>query len=268
MPAGDDPYAPFEHLAFDRPAPAVLRVTMNAPGSRGAMSAAVHRELSELWPIVSGDESVRSVLVTASGPDFAAGGDLKEQLASLDDHERQIRAMQEARELVHGMLDCPKPIVSAARGWAAGSGLALLVLADVSIASEDARLTDGHTKIGLAAGDHAAIIWPLLCGLAKTKYYLLTSEPLSGAEAERINLISRAVPDSELESESLAIAERLADAAPNAIRWTKQVINHWARSASPIFDASLALEMLGSTSPEGREGLEAFVEKRQPRWES
>jgi enoyl-CoA hydratase len=138
------------------------------------------------------------------------------------------------------------------------------LLADISIASKEARLIDGHTRLGVAAGDHAAIVWPLLCGMAKAKYYLLLCDPLTGAEAERIGLISLAVEDAELDAKAVEIATRLAEGAPNAIRWTKYALNNWLRQAGPIFDTSLALEFMGFSSPDVQEGLAAHKEKRRP----
>src|SRR5207245_9257968 len=147
-------------------------------------------------------------------------------------------AWKEARDLVYNLIDCSKPVVSAMRGPAVGAGLVCGLLADISIASKDARIIDGHTRLGVAAGDHAAIVWPLLCGMAQAKYHLLLCEPLSGTEAERIGLISLAVDDAELDAKALAIATRLAEGAPNAIRWTKYALNNWLRAAGPIFDRS------------------------------
>jgi enoyl-CoA hydratase len=175
-----------------------------------------------------------------------------------------MRAMAESKKLVMGMLECRKPIVAAARGWAVGAGLACVLLADISIASKEAKFSDGHMKIGVAAGDHAAIVWPLLCGMAKAKYYLLTAETITGEEAERMNLVSLAVPDEEVEERAVKIATGLAQSAPAALRWTKTMLNHWMKQAAPIFDASLALEFMGMGGPEGIEGIDAFLQKRKP----
>ena len=134
----------------------------------------------------------------------------------------------------------------------------------MSIAGRSARLIDGHTRIGVAAGDHAAIIWPLLVGMAKAKYYLLTNETLSGEEAERIGLVSLCVDDGEVQARAFDVARRLAAGSETAIRWTKLALNNWLRAAGPIFDASLALEFLGFTGPDVREGTAARRDKRQP----
>ena len=108
------------------------------------------------------------------------------------------------------------------------------------------------------------INWPLLCGMAKAKYLLLMCEPVSGEEAERIGLVSLCVEDGELQDKALEVATKLANGAQSAIRWTKYSLNQWYRMAGPAFDTSTALEMLGFTGPEAREGLAAHLEKRNP----
>ena len=147
---------------------------------------------------------------------------------------------------------------------AVGAGLVAALLCDISIAAKSAFITDGHTRLGVAAGDHAAIVWPLLCGMAKAKYYLMTCDRLNAEEAERIGLISLCVDDGELDNRTMEVARKLANGAPNAIRWTKYALNNWLRMAGPTYDTSTALEMLGFLGPEGREGLDALVEKREP----
>lgn len=259
-----DRYARYTRLKFDRPAERVLRITFSSPLKMGAMDAQMHREVSEIWADVDADDSVSAVIITGEGKTFSAGGDLNHERKVCDDYKLRMQAMSEAKKLVTGMLECRKPIVGAARGWAVGAGLACLLLADISIASRDAKFSDGHLKIGIAAGDHATIVWPLLCGMAKAKYYLMTAETFTGEEAERMNLISLALPDEEVEARAVKIAAGLAQGAPAALRWTKTMLNHWIKQAAPIFDASLALEFMGMGGPEGVEGIDAFLQKRPP----
>ena len=263
MSDSPDRYARYTRLNFDRPHPRVLRITLNSPLKMGAMDSQMHREVSEIWADVDADDSVSAVIVTGEGKSFSAGGDLHHERKVCEDYGLRMQAMSESRKLVYGMLDCRKPIVCAARGWAVGAGLALLILSDVSIASKTAMFCDGHLKIGVAAGDHASIVWPLLCGMAKAKYYLLTAENFSGEEAERMNLISLALDDDQVEGRAVEVACRLAEGAPAALRWTKTMLNHWIRQAGPIFDASLALEFIGFAGPEGMEGIDAFLQKRR-----
>jgi enoyl-CoA hydratase len=262
-----DRYAAFSSLELDRPAPHVLRLTLRAEGRLNAVSGTMHRELAEIWKAVGADDETRAVIVRGADGAFSSGGDLDLVVEIASDPATRLRVFHEARDLVYNVIDCPKPIVSAMTGPAVGAGLAVGLLADVSIVTPEARIVDGHTKLGVAAGDHAVIVWPLLCGLAKAKYHLLLCEPLDGAEAERIGLVSLCVPTEELEDRALAIATRLAQASQPAIRHTKLALNNWLRLAGPAFDASLALEFLDMTGPDVHEGVAAVREKRAPKFD-
>ncbi len=262
----DDRYARYTRLLIDRPHPRVLRVCMNRPEKYNAADAEMHSEMTEIWRDVDADAGVNAVLVTGAGTAFSAGGDLGMIERMRLDFDLRMRVWREAKDLVYNVINCRQPIVSAINGVAVGAGLALAILADVSIAAKSARLIDGHTRLGVAAGDHAAIVWPLLCGMAKAKYHLLLCEPISGEEAERIGLVSLAVPDEELADRALAVAVRLAEGAPGAIRGTKYALNNWLRAAGPIFEVSLAMEVLGFAGPELAEGVAALREKRPARF--
>lgn len=262
-----DIYARYERLACDRPAPGVLRITMNRPDRMNAADHIMHAELADIWRDVDRDTETSAVILTGAGRAFSAGGDFEMIQEIIDDFQVRARNWKEARDIVYNVINCSKPVVSAMRGPAVGAGLVCGLLADISIAAKDARIIDGHTRLGVAAGDHAAIVWPLLCGMAKAKYYLLLCDAVSGEEAERIGLISLAVEDSELDAKALEIATRLANGAPSAIRWTKYALNNWLRMAGPSFDTSTALEFLGFTGPDVREGLQSHREKRRPNFD-
>jgi len=261
-----DRYSAYPSIELDRPAEHVLRITLRAPGRLNAVSGAMHGELAAIWKTVAEDDETRVVLVRGADGAFSAGGDLDLVLEIANDADTRARFFQEARDLVYNVIACPKPIVSAMTGPAVGAGLAVGLLADVSIATPRTTIVDGHTKLGVAAGDHAAIVWPLLCGMAKAKYHLLLCEPLDGVEAERIGLVSLCVPDDELEERALAIASRLAAGSQAAIRHTKRALNEWLLAAGPAFDTSLALEFLDMAGADVREGVAAVREKRAPRF--
>jgi enoyl-CoA hydratase len=263
-----DSYAEFQGLIFDRPAERVLRLTMDRPGHLNAADESMHRSLADVWRAIDRDTTGDVVILRGSGRGFSAGGDLDLVESIADDFQVRARVWKEARDLVYNVINCSKPIVSAMHGPAVGAGLVAGLLADISIAAKSAKIIDGHTRLGVAAGDHAAIVWPLLCGMAKAKYHLLLCEPLSGEEAERIGLVSLCVEDDDLESKALEVAERLAAGSPTALRWTKYALNNWLRAAGPSFDASLALEFLGFTGPDVREGLSSLRERREPRFET
>ena len=255
-------YSRYKSLKFDRPHAAVIRVTLCSQLKMGVMDPDMHREISEVWRDLDRDDSVAVIIITGEGKTFSAGGDLNHEVKVAVDYNLRMQTMKETRDLVYNMIQCSKPIVSGIRGWAVGAGLAAGLLADVSIAARDANFMDGHTKIGVAAGDCAMIIWPLLVSMAKAKYYLLCCERLNGEEAERIGLVSLVVDDEDVEAKTIEVASKLATGAPAAIRWTKYSLNSWIRNAGPIFDASVAYEFMGFAGPEGVEGMKAFLEKR------
>ena len=260
-------YGHYRTLSITRrgDAGAVLDIQMRAAnGKLPTAGPDGHRELAEIWRDVAADDSVRCAVLRGEGMGFSGGGDLAmvEQM-SVDDAVR-TRVWKEARDLVYNLINCDKPIVSAMHGPAVGAGLVAGLLADISIASKTAKIVDGHTRLGVAAGDHAAIVWPLLCGMAKAKYYLLTNRPMTGEEAERNNLVALTVDAEALEATSIEVAVELAAAAPTAVRMTKYVLNHWLRQNEAIFDLSAAFEMVNFSGAEAKEALKAMEEKRPP----
>lgn len=259
-----DIYARYQRLKFDWPAERVLRVTMENPGRLNSADHVMHGELVNVWRDIDNDPNVSAVIIRGADGAFSSGGDLDLVKEMTEDFNTLTRVWKEARDLVYNLVNCSKPIVSAMEGPAVGAGLVAGLLADISIAAKDARIIDGHTRLGVAAGDHAAIVWPLLCGLAKSKYYLMLCEPVTGEEAERIGLVSLCVEQSDLHDKSIEVAKKLAAGSPTALRWTKYALNNWLRMAGPTFDTSLALEFLGFKGPDVQEGLNSLREKRRP----
>jgi enoyl-CoA hydratase/carnithine racemase len=256
--------ARFSSLSFAQPAAGVLEIVLGGEGRLNAADAAMHADLATVWRDVDADAAVSAVLVRGAGKGFSAGGDYALIEAMIEDEATLLRVWKEARDLVYNMVNCAKPVVSAIHGPAVGAGLAVALLADVSVAARSARLLDGHTRLGVAAGDHSVILWPLLCGMAKAKYHLLTNRPIDGAAAERMGLVSLCADDGTEYATALDIASELARGSPSAIRWTKYALNNWLRAAGPAFDASLALEFLGFRLADAREGLAAARAKRPP----
>lgn len=261
-------FSEYEQLLFERRDNGVLLITINRPDKYNATDEGLHNELSRVFTDVSNDDQTRVAVVTGAGNAFSAGGDLAMVERMMGDYDRVSHMLDEMSNLVYSIIDCTKPIVSAINGVAVGAGTVVALLADIAICAEDAKLGDGHVKLGVAAGDHAAIIWPLLAGMAKARYYLMTGEMLSGAEAERIGLVARALPRDEVLDESLRVANTMATGSQQSIRWTKRALNSWLRTASPIFDQSAAYEMLSFMGPDVAEGVAALREKRAPQFPS
>lgn len=262
-------YTRYQTLAISRrgSGDAVLDVRMRAlNGKLPTAGHEGHRELAQIWRDVAADDTVRCAVLRGEGAGFSGGGDLALVEDMARDFQVRARVWQEARDLVYNLVNCDKPVVSAIHGPAVGAGLVAGLLADISVAAAGARIVDGHTRLGVAAGDHAAIVWPLLCGLAKAKYYLLLCETVSGEEAERIGLVSLAVDEDQLLPKAYEIADRLAAGSQSAIRWTKYSLNNWLRQAGPAFDTSLALEFMGFGGPDVLEGIESLRQRRAPRF--
>lgn len=261
-------YSDYQHILFERREHGIVWLTLNRPEALNAANRRLHTELVEVWRTLDRDPEARVAVVTGAGRAFSAGGDLGMVENAYRNPEEIGRILDEARDLVYNMLRCDKPIVSAINGPAVGAGLVVALLADISIAAESARLGDGHVRMGVAAGDHAAIIWPLLVGMARAKYYLMMAEFVDGREAERIGLVSLCVPDEELLARAQAVATRLATGPRHALRYTKRALNQWLLQAGPIFDHSLALEMLGFFHEDMAEGVAALREKRPAQFPS
>jgi enoyl-CoA hydratase len=267
----DQYYAHYQALSLRRHPNGILEIVMGADRSaNGKLSTAdhnMHRELSTIWQDIDRDPETRVAIIRGEGKGFSAGGDLGLVEEMAQDFNVRARVWREARDLVYGVINCSKPIVSAMHGPAVGAGLVAGLLADISIASRTARIIDGHTRLGVAAGDHAAIVWPLLCGMAKAKYYLLLCEAVSGEEAERIGLVSLTVDDADLVPRAFEVAEKLAKGSSTAIRWTKYALNNWLRLAGPTFDTSLAVEFIGLSAPDVQVGNASLRGRRAPNFD-
>lgn len=260
-------YSAYRELHVRRLEPGILEIVMGEEGGKLSITTAgMHSEMARIWLDIDRDPETRVAILRGAGRGFSAGGDLAMVEEMTRDFAVRARVWREAKDLVYNLINCSKMIVSAMHGPAVGAGLVCGLLADISIAAKNARIIDGHTRLGVAAGDHAAIIWPLLCGMAKAKYYLLLCEQISGEEAERLGLVSLTCEESELQAKALEIARKLASGAQTALRWTKYSLNNWLRMAGPAFDASLALEVLGFTGPEAKEGVASHREKRAPKF--
>ena len=258
-------YADFQFLTFEHRPNGVLLITINRPEVMNATNARLHWELTKIWAVVNDDEQTKVAVITGAGDKaFSAGGDLEWVAGMVGKPAAVNNVLKEAADVVYNMLACDKVIVSAINGVAVGAGLAVAMLADISIMAEEARITDGHVKLGVAAGDHAAIVWPLLCGMAKAKYYLLTADFLDGKECERIGLVSLCCPRAELMERAFKVADKLAAGSQTAIRFTKKSLNNWMHVARPIFDNSLALEMLCFLGDDAPQGVAGVREKKAP----
>jgi enoyl-CoA hydratase len=243
----------------------VLRVTIAHPTSAlNAVDDALHHDLTQLFADLRREADARAVLLTGRGRAFSAGGDFA-WFPQLQDPGRMEALRRDAKQLIWDLLDVEIPIVAALNGPAMGLGASIALLCDVIFMADTATIGDPHVKVGIVAGDGGAVIWPLAVGPARAKQYLLTGDPLTAVEAERIGLVNRVVPAADLDREASAFAARLAAGAPLAVRYTKLAVNKLVKDALNIaFDTSTALELVTFRSEDHAEALAALREKRPP----
>lgn len=250
-------------MKFEENVPGVLEVIFDGP-NLNAVDETFHSDIPEIWRDIDRDPKVRVALVRGAGKAFSAGGDFALIEAQYHHYNVRQKVLRESRDLFYNMINCNKPIISAVHGAAVGAGLVVALMADISIAAKDAKIVDGHTRLGIAAGDHAAMVWPLLCGMAKAKYLLLTCERITGQQADDLGLVSMSVEAADLLDTAREVARKLSFGAQESIQFTKHSMNMWFRQNAGIFEASLGYEFLGVSGPDVLEGVNSHREKRPP----
>ena len=243
----------------------IVTVSFNRPEVKNSTNARMHQELVRVFPEIGRDPEAHVVILTGEGDSFSAGGDIAGMKSNLDDPARWVESMGEARDILMGVIDLDRPVIAKVNGHAVGLGSTLALVCDIVICKDTAKIVDPHVKVGLVAGDGGAVIWPALIGFAKAKRYLLTGEPITGTEAERIGLVSEAVPAERLDARVAEIAEELANGAAVAIRLTKKSVNMALRQLMATqIEAHLGYETMSYMSADHREATHAFVERRPP----
>jgi enoyl-CoA hydratase len=245
----------------------LLRVSFNRPEFMNAINEEAHQELARFFQEVATDPLTDVVILTGVGRAFSAGGDLAHIQHMIDDTTIFIDDIPNVKRIVFGILDCPKVLIAKINGAAIGLGATIALLCDVIFAAESAKIGDPHVKIGFAAGDGGAFIWPHLIGHARAKEYLMTGRALTAAEAARIGLINHAVPSADLDRMVDEFAQELLKGAMRAIQWTKLSVNIGLKQlAHAVLDASVAYEALSNATSDHQEAVRAIREKRDPRF--
>ena len=243
----------------------ILTITFNRPDTLNAIDDDMDKELSRVFIEAGHDPLTRVIILTGAGRAFSAGGDIEEMQKVIDEPQRFFDSMRRGKQIVFSMLDCQKPIIAKINGHAIGLGATLALYCDMSYAAIPAKIGDPHVAVGFVAGDGGAAIWPQLIGFAKAKEYLLTGDPLTAEQAEKIGLINYAVAPEVLDERVQEMAARLANGAAYAIQWTKASMNIVLKQAvTSVIDASLAYEALSNLTEDHQEAVNAFREKRKP----
>jgi enoyl-CoA hydratase/carnithine racemase len=220
----------------------IALVTLDRPESRNAVNAAMHRGLELVFSELSYHPDVRVIVLTGAGDVFCAGGDSKDYGGSGGSLE-----MLRNRDLPWSIARCEAPILAAVNGPARGLGASIALLCDVCYMADTASIGDVHTPWGLPAGDGGQVIWPLLVGPNIAKEYLMRGVAIDAREAERIGLVNRVFPRSELMQQTMACAREIAARPPTGVRWTKLAINKMLVSQLNLnLDFGLAAELLAA----------------------
>ena len=258
-------YSRYELIKVEKEGKVAI-LTLNRPEALNAINTQLHTELEDIFADVTRDDEINAVVLTGAGKAFSAGGDVKGMGTS--PAERLKRSpLSYAKRLIHNLVEVEQPIIAAVNGHAIGLGATIALFCDTIIASEQAKIGDPHVRVGLVAGDGGAVIWPLLCGLARAKEYLMTGDLLTATEAERIGLINHVVTPDEVMPKAMELAQRLANGPTKAIRWTKLACNKRLRDeVNLVLEAGLAVETISMFTEDHKEATQAFVEKRAPKF--
>src|SRR5882724_11011836 len=255
---------------FEKNEHGVATITLNRPERLNALTFEVYRELTNLFASLANETDVRVVVITGAGRAFCSGGDVHDIIGELfnRDMEGLLEFTRMTCELVRNIRSLPKPVIASLNGTTAGAGACIALASDLRIACADAKVAFLFVKVGLSGTDMgAAYLLPRVVGLAKATELLYTGDFISAAEAERIGLYNRVVPAAELEGTTLDWAERLARGPAFALAKTKEMLN---REMHMNFDAALESEAQAQAicmlHPDYREAYEAFVNKREPKF--
>jgi enoyl-CoA hydratase len=258
----------FPSLLLRRAGP-VLHATFNRAETLNAFDDQLHSDFERLLYEVPRDDETHVLVLSGAGKAFSAGGDIEHMQDLIDHPELTYSEIGfSAKRLVNLLLDVPQPVIAKVNGAAIGLGATIALFCDISFAANHAKIADPHVKVGFTAGDGGAAIWPQLIGYARAKQYLLTGDALTGEEAARIGLVNFAHPADELDGAVEAFAQRLATGgARRAVQWTKATLNVGLKQlAAAALEAGVAYEMLSSRTQDHAEAVQAFREKRSPRF--
>ncbi|UPK25425.1 enoyl-CoA hydratase/isomerase family protein [Bradyrhizobium sp. 195] len=261
-------YTRYREIRAEREA-RILTLTFNRPAQYNAVNHELHEELSDIFYDVAKDEETDVVVLTGAGKAFCAGGDLRAMKEHADEHggPGNYLSRVSAKRIIYSLLDLEQPIIAKVNGPCVGLGATIALFCDIIYMADDATIGDPHVKAGVVAGDGGAIIWPQLIGYARAKEYLMTGDAIQARDAERMGLVNHVVPRDGLDRKVQEMAQRLADGPRDAIRWSKVCANVGLQQlAHSILDASMAYEFLTLRSPTHKEAIQAFAEKRKPRF--
>lgn len=249
-------------LAF---AEGVATLTLNRPEASNGMNIALMQALHRAVMMCHRDPRIRVVLLRGAGPNFCAGGDVREFAGmgeGLGDFLKEVTAYLQMA--VGALVRLDAVVVTIVQGYAAGGGgLGLVCASDIVIAGASAKFMAGATRVGMAPDGGASVVLPKLVGFRRAMEILLSNRVVDAREAAEIGLVTRTVPDEELEAEAATTAARLARGAPLAQAATKRLLWNGISVEACLPEEARTVSTLSATA-DAREGLAAVIEKRKP----
>ncbi|MGE3595712.1 MAG: enoyl-CoA hydratase-related protein [Dehalococcoidia bacterium] len=253
----------YDQILIEKRPNGVAIATLNQPKKLNAIDPNMHLEVTSLARDFDEDPDVKVLILTGAGRAFCAGGDFSPGRPRFSGP----RIWREARQLVDDFLDCEKPIITAMNGPAMGLGATIALLGDVIIAGRSASIGDTHVRVAMGAGDGGQVYWPLLMGINRAKYYMMTGDVLTAEDAEKLGLVNFVVDDDQLMTRALELADRLAAGPGLAISASKIGINKYIKFVSNlVLPLTLKLQSATLYSEDAEEAIAAFREKRTPKY--
>ncbi|TJZ52061.1 enoyl-CoA hydratase/isomerase family protein [Streptomyces piniterrae] len=262
-----DPLDPVDSLILHATDNGVSWITLNRPEVMNAITPDQRERIIERLADASADPGVRAVVITAQGRGFCAGADLRGSASAGDRVAGDVARMIQrgAQRLIGAVLDCEKPVIAAVNGTAAGLGAHLALACDLVLAAESARFIEVFVRRGLVPDGGGAYLLPRLIGPQRAKELMFFGDAVPAAEAERLGLVNRVVPDGELTKTAREWAERLATGPTRALTLTKQLVNaSLDTDRAAAFAAEAAAQEINMTTADAQEGVASFVERRRP----
>lgn len=259
----------YQTLTITRTEDGVAELQLSRPELLNRFDVTLHKEFTAALGALAGDTSVRAVLLSSTGKYFSAGGDTELMLEAAKDPQFRMNMLDDGRRLFHALADFPKPLVVALAGDTYGLGATVVLLGDVVVTAPDVKIADTHVHMALVAGDGGIVAWPANMPLARAKRHLLTGDPLTGAEAHALGMISDLVADrAEVRAAACKLAKRLAELPPLAVQLTKRALNKTLVSrANESLEVGFYLEALTLGSEDMLEAIDAFKNKRRGDWQ-
>ena len=245
----------------------IATVSFSNPGRKNAIPASAWPEVEAVFREVGASRTDRCVVVTGEGDDFCSGADMS---AAAGDGEPQhpLRAMREVSSAIEALHAVPQPVVARVTGVCVGVGLNIALGCDLLIAADDARFSQIFARRGLSIDGGGSWVLPRVVGLQKAKELALLADILTADEAERIGLVTRVVPRTDLDSTVDDIARRLAAGPPLALSSTKRLLNQSAQVTLPqALEAEAQAQAVNFSTRDTIEAVQAFRERREPSFE-